>query len=399
MAGKHIIKISGKFYGVLNRVEEPTQPDEPSNPSENPEIPSENPDAPTTPSVPEQPETPVVPSEPVPPVPEPEPEQPQQPPVESERVEVEHTPVYLPTNNVSGRLDIPTRELPVGSTLAVSYIPEEPENINVTNRYAYISKYQNDIFGLQHGTSETDLYLVKLDPVTYEPIEGIRRQFNNQLGTTALYVDELYVYITSSDINRYGLNKVVIIKKDNINDVKQIGGTWNWGGDNYHPAGIASDATNVYIISGKTRNIRIYKKETIANRWDNLGTNTPADAYIKLPVSIPHGNNITVAAYATNNILDVSWGGTIYRYDVSDIHSGAYSSFDTGKTACDVIKAPFEVSVINRIVENNNYILLQVGTRIIIMEKDKYLNKDFTIFVASVPSTDSEHSLIDIEIV
>ena len=111
------------------------------------------------------------------------------------------------------------------------------------------------------------------------------------------------------------------------------------------------------------------------------------------------GNNITVATYATNNILDVSWGGIIYRYDVSDIHSGAYSSFDTGKTACDVIKAPFDVSVINRIVENNNYILLQVGTRIIIMEKDKYLNKDFTIFVASVPSTDSEHSLIDIEIV
>ena len=95
----------------------------------------------------------------------------------------------------------------------------------------------------------------------------------------------------------------------------------------------------------------------------------------------------------------MSWGGTIYRYDVSDIHSGAYSSFDTGKTACDVIKAPFDVSVINRIVENNNYILLQVGTRIIIMEKDKYLNKDFTSFVASVPSTDSEHSLIDIEIV
>lgn len=374
MAGKHIIKISGKFYGVLDYIEEPVQPETPVNPGEQP-------DKPSIPDVPVTPETPVVPSKP-----------------EPERVDVDHPAVYLASNNVSGKLDIPTRELTVGSTLAVNYIPKEAEDITVNNKYAYISKYQNDVFSLQHGTSATDLYLVKLDPSTYEPIEGIRRQFNNQLRTTVLYIDELYIYISSCDINSPGFNKVVIIKKDNINDVKQIGGTWNWGGDNYHPDGVTSDDTNVYIISGKTNNIRVYKKETIANRWNSLGTSTPADAYIKLPVSIPHGNNITVASYATNGTLDVSWGGVIYRYNVTDLHNGEYNSFANGKTDCDVIRSPFGSSVINRIVENGNYILLQVGDKIIVMDKDRYLNKDFTTFISSVPSVNTEYSLIDIDI-
>ena len=51
MASKHIIKISGKFYGTRIR------PDELSNPNENL-------DTANTPSVSDQPEVPVVPSEP-----------------------------------------------------------------------------------------------------------------------------------------------------------------------------------------------------------------------------------------------------------------------------------------------------------------------------------------------
>lgn len=51
MASKHIIKISGKFYGTRIR------PDEPSNPNENLNTAS-------TPSVSNQSEAPVVPSEP-----------------------------------------------------------------------------------------------------------------------------------------------------------------------------------------------------------------------------------------------------------------------------------------------------------------------------------------------
>ena len=51
MASKHIIKISGKFYGTR------IQPDKPSNPNENL-------DTASTPSVSDQPETPVVPSDP-----------------------------------------------------------------------------------------------------------------------------------------------------------------------------------------------------------------------------------------------------------------------------------------------------------------------------------------------
>ena len=61
MASKHIIKISGKFYGTR------IQPDEPSNSNVNL-------DTASTPSVSDQPEAPVVPSKP-----------------EPERVEVEQT--------------------------------------------------------------------------------------------------------------------------------------------------------------------------------------------------------------------------------------------------------------------------------------------------------------------
>lgn len=299
-------------------------------------------------------------------------------------------------SSISGMGGMGTGHQAASKVLATSFVEDSVEEIG-SEKYALVASCGDDIFGLKITSNGSNFILTQIDANTYVPVE--EKSVNvNGINPSSMFVDEDFVYISSVNIHSAGQNKVLVYDKNNLSSVNQIGNSWNISDGIYHPAGVGADENNVYIVSGKTDVVRVYKKDSVRANWGKMHNNfNTADAYVKLPTTVPHSNESRATVYANNGILLITYGGSssIYKIDVANIYNGKYRTFGNGKEADDTIRVPFNKSGLNNIAVSNGYASLQLGDSIIVLDENKFKNLDFSDYSFSLSSEPTEFSIVN----